>query len=190
MNTTKTVFATAEVEDVFSSVVPIYDLQKFLGVLSLSKEDAEIEFGNQNMIIRQGSSEIKYAYCAENLIQSPPPNKNIKMGKIDVSFELKSDVWQLVSNAMNVLGFTEFAFVGKDGKLSIQTLSTKNESSDTFSRELGKTNLTFKTILDAEKMKLIPDDYTVEITSKGLSHFKGSTVEYWIAISTKSEFGE
>ena len=189
MNTTKTVFANAEVEEDFPTIAPIHDLQKFLGIISLSKEDTEIEFGDKSMVICSGKSKVKYAYGAENLIVSPPPGKNIKMGKINVSFELKHEVWQQVSNAMSILGFTEFAFIGKDGELSIQALSTRNDSSDTFSTDLGPTDLEFKAIIDAEKMRLIPGDYTVEI-SKGLAHFKGLFAEYWIAISMKSEFGD
>lgn len=188
MNTTSTVFAKADIEDEFEATAPIHDLQKFLGVLSLSKENTDIEFGDKNMVIRSGKSRVKYAYCAENLITSPPVGKNIKMGGVDVSFDLPHETWQQVSNAMSVLGFTEFAFVGEEGVLSVQALSTRNESSDTFSTELGSTDLTFKAVLDADKMRLIPGDYAVEISQKGLAHFKGPTAEYWIAISTKSEF--
>ena len=188
MNETMTVFANAEVEDTFEETAPIHDLRKFLGVLSLTKNPSDIEFGKKNMIIRQGRSKVKYAYCAENLIVCPPADKAIKMGTVNVAFDLKHETWQQVSSAMDVLGFTEFAFVGEEGKLSIQALSTRNDSSDTFSTELGDTDLTFKVILDSDKMRLIPDDYSVEISKKGLSYFKGTKAEYWIAISTKSEF--
>jgi hypothetical protein len=44
-------------------------------------------------------------------------------------------------------------------------------------------------VFKAENLKLIPQDYTVKITSKGLSHFKGNQVidvDYWIALEAKA----
>jgi hypothetical protein len=89
---------------------------------------------------------------------------------------------------MSIMGFSEFAFVGEDGVLSVQALSTRNESSDTYSAELGSTDLTFKCVIDADKMKLIPGNYEVSVSKAGLAYFAGDVAEYWIAISTKSEF--
>lgn len=188
MSSTETVFAKATVPDDFPRTIAIYDLSKFLGILSLSKEESEIDFGENSMTIRQGKSVIQYAYCPEELIDSPPAGKDIKIKSVDVSFQLNNDVWQQVHRAMNILGFQEFAFVGEDGELSIQALSTRNESSDTFSTTLGETDLNFKCVIDADKMRLIPDDYHVSVTKKGLAYFQGSSAEYWIAISTKSQF--
>jgi hypothetical protein len=191
MSSTETVFAKAVVPDRFPRSISIYDLSKFLGILSLTKEDSEIDFQAKSLIISQGDSTIKYAYCPEELIDSPPEGKDIKIKNVVVSFQLNNDVWQQVTRAMHVLGFQEVAFCGTDGVLSVEALSTRNDSSDTFSTVLGETNLEFQCVIDADKMRLIPDDYTVEITSQNqshLAHFRGSVAEYWIAISTKSWF--
>jgi hypothetical protein len=190
MSPSETVFAKATVSDEFPCDAPLYDLSKFLGLLSLSKDDSDIEFGSSSLLIRQGRSKVKYAYCPENLIDAPPVGKDIKMRDIDVKFELPQDVWSQVTKAMSIMGFSEFAFVGEDGVLSVQALSTRNESSDTYSAELGSTDLTFKCVIDADKMKLIPGNYEVSVSKAGLAYFAGDIAEYWIAISTKSEFND
>lgn len=190
MNPGKTIFARASIPDEFDNGAAIYDLSKFLGIISLTDSASNVEFKDKLLEIRQGKSFVKYAYCPEDMIASPPRDKEIKMGPVDVSFTLQASVWKEVSNAMRIMGFSEFAFIGTDGKLSIQALTTKVEGADTYSTELGDCNIEFKAIIDAEKMKLIPGDYVVEVSKKGLAHFKGETVEYWIAISTKSEFEE
>ena len=190
MSPTETVFAKAVVTDEFTQDAAIYDLSKFLGLLSLSKEDTDIEFGTSSLVMRQGKSKVKYAYCPENLIDAPPVGKDIKMRDIDVTFELPQDIWSQVTKAMSIMGFSEFAFVGEDGVLSVQALSTRNESSDTYSADLGETDLTFKCVIDADKMKLLSGNYQVSVSKKGLAHFKGDVAEYWIAISTKSEFND
>lgn len=187
MNKGETIFAKAEVPDVFSEEAGIYDLSRFLGIISLTDAPSDIEFHKKYMDIRQGNSHVKYAYAPTKLIATPPPG-TIKMGDIDVSFTLDESVWKEVSSAMHIMEFAEFAFVGEEGKLLVQALSTKNESSDTYSAEIGKCDLTFQAIITAEKMKLIPGNYAVNITRKGLAHFRGDVAEYWIAISQKSQF--
>ena len=43
-----------------------------------------------------------------------------------------------------------------------------------------------------ENLKIVPGDYDVDISSKGISHFKNtsSDLEYWIALEPTSEYGE
>ena len=46
----------------------------------------------------------------------------------------------------------------------------------------------FKAIFKAENIKIIPGDYEVSISSKGISHFSGESVEYYIAVESNSTF--
>jgi len=185
-----TIHARATIEDEFPRTIPIYDLNKFLGILALTKEDSDIEFSERYMTITQGKSTVRYAYTSESQIVSPPIDKTINISNPDVTFELTQEVWSRLSNAMRVMGFSEFAFVGEDGILSIQALSTKNDSSDTYSTDIGETDKTFSCVIEATNMRIIPGNYSVSVLSKGLSHFKGDIAEYWIGISTRSTFGE
>jgi hypothetical protein len=43
-----------------------------------------------------------------------------------------------------------------------------------------------------ENLKIIPGDYNVSISSKGISYFKSvnTDLEYWIALEPTSEYGE
>ena len=72
--------------------------------------------------------------------------------------------------------------------LYIEAVDTKGASSDTFSVEVGETNNEFKMIFRAENIKLIPQNYNCMISSKGLAHFKGEYVEYWIACESNSHY--
>ena len=47
----------------------------------------------------------------------------------------------------------------------------------------------FEMIFSADNMKLLPGDYDVEISSKGLSHWAGDKVEYWVAVEKDSKYG-
>ena len=182
------ILAKAKITDEFPRVVPIYDLAKFLGILSLTKDESVIEFYERSMRITQGTYSVIYAYTPEDQIIAPPIDKVIKIKDPDVMFELSQEVWLRLSQAMRVMGFSEFAFVGEMGVLSIQALSTKNESSDIYMTVIGETDKVFTCIIDASNMRLMPADYTVSVMSKGISYFQSGDWEYWIGISKKSVF--
>ena len=185
----ESIYAKAKVDDEFPKEVGIYDLPKMLGILSLSKE-SELNFEENFLEVVQGKSKVKYAYCSPDVIKIPPKGKDIVVKNPEVEFELKNEVLQNVLKAMGILRFSELAFTGRDGVLQVETLSTKNDNSDVYSTEIGETDKEFFAVFDAEKLKMIPGDYMVEISSKGISHFKGVETEYWIAINAnKSTFG-
>lgn len=183
---TESIFAKAIIQDDFPQTFGIFELSKFLGILSLSKA-SELEFKDDHLIIRQGKSKIKYGYCDPSLIVVPP-DKDIKLGTPEVMFELSPEAIQGVMKAMQILGFSELEFKGEDGNLSIGTVNTKNSGSNIYSTDIGETSKTFSAIIEVDKLKLIPNIYTVSISSRGLAHFKCDQIEYWIALSTKSKF--
>ena len=182
---TKTTVAKATVPDSFPMKVGIYDLSKFLGILSLDK-DSDIDFQDKHMLIKQGRSKIKYNYCDASLILHP--EKDVKVFDVYVKFDLTPEILQGVTKAMSILKFSEIEIRGEDGLLYISTVNTKNKGSDVFSTEIGEVDKTFSAIIEAEKLKLIQSTYTVSLSNEGLSHFKSDNVEYWIALSTKSNF--
>jgi len=182
----ETIYAKATIPDEFPTSFGIFDLSKFLGILSLDP-NSDITFDKTHLTINQGKSKIKYTYCNPELIVAPPTS-DVTLPTPYITFELKQEVLQGVMKAMAILGFNELVFSGEDGVLSVQTLSSKNDSSDVYSTELGETDLTFTNIIEADKLKLINDTYNVFITKEGLTLFKSDTVEYYIANSTKSSF--
>jgi hypothetical protein len=190
MSDSKTCFAAANIDSEIPRNVPIYDLSKFLGILSLSNE-SEIDFHDNHMIINQGSGKVKYVYAEESLINSPNPEKKIKLPHVDVTFDLTTEVLNTIRKAMGILKFNELVFSGYGGKLYVETLSVKNESSDSYSIEIGETDIEFKAVIKAETLHLLPRDYTVSICgtkSPQAAHFVSDQVEYFVALSTDSVF--
>jgi hypothetical protein len=183
----KSLFATAVVPNTFEQQFCIYDLSRFLGLLSL-KQNSDISFKEDHLIITQDNGyKTRYTYCNPELILIPP-DKEIQMPEPFCTFTLSKDVLQSVFKAMQILGFNEIQFSGQNGVLSVSAVNTKNPSADIYSAEIGQIGKNFSAIIEAEKMKLLNTDYTVEIASKGLSHFIGKDVQYWIALSAKSSF--
>jgi hypothetical protein len=183
---TKTVMAKATVPDNFTAFA-IYDLSRFIGVLSLFKEP-ELEFNGKIITIKGNSGESISYTCADPSNIVTPPSKDIKLPSEDVNFTLEEEVFGKTQKALSVLGLPEFAVVGDGTKIYLQAVDSKNPTSDIYKVEVGETDLTFRAIFKSDNLKIIPGKYDVTISSKGLSCFVGDDVTFWIATEASSNF--
>lgn len=189
MTPTKTIFAQAKIDQEITTESAVYDLSKFLGLLTLNKEP-EIDFDNEDHITIKGDKNtIKFRKANPTLIAAPPKGKSIKMKSKDVVFNLPYDIVKDVIKAMSIMGFAEIIFAGKDGKLSIMTTVSGRDDADYYSAEIGETDKNFVVIVDADKFKLLPRDYEVVLSSQGLVYLKSDDgIEYWLSTSKNSKF--
>ena len=180
----KTIMARATVPDNFSGTYGIYALNRFISALSLF-ESADIEFGGESARISSNNRSIVYHYSDPSVIMVPP-EREIKLPSVDVEFRLTNKDIQTVMKALGVLGLPEIAVVGDGSTVSLQAVDTKAGSADTYSIDVGETDKAFRAIFRAENMKMMDGDYTVRLSSKGISLFVGMDIEYWIAIESTS----
>ena len=89
---------------------------------------------------------------------------------------------------MAVLKYSEVAISGTGESIYLETVNTKNPSSDTFKVKVGSTTAKFKVIIKDNNLKLISDSYKVKISKKGLAELQGKTVTYWVATEASSVF--
>lgn len=182
----KTIIARATITETFPTVVPIYNLNRFLNSLS-NHEDPELEFGEKLVRIHDSNSYSDYHYADASVI-TVPPDKDIKLPSVDVTFKLTNKTVQKVVKAMGVLGLPEIAVVGNGTRIFLQAVDSKNSSADTFSIEVGETDKVFKAVFKSENIRIMEGDYSVEISSKMISKFTGVDVTYWIAVEATSVF--
>ena len=189
----KNILAQAELEDEFPKDFAIYELNRFLGAVSLF-DDPELEFNAKSVNIGTTKHSADYVYCDPSMIVTPPEN-NITFPDPEVKFTLTQDSLSQVMRASNVLGTPEIAIEGgphPNDSIRIKALDVNNDSTDTFQVVLDeKSGHTFRFVFKTENMKMIPGNYDVEISSKGISHFslQGTKLQYWIATESTSNFG-
>ena len=184
----KTLIAIANIPDTIPSDACIYDMSRFLSILSLY-EDPDVEFHDKYFIISEGKRRTKYVYADISMIHTPP-EKDITIPSADVVVDVNWDDISSVLKAAGVLQFTEVAFVGVDGKCYLKAIDSSNEGADDFGVEIGETADTFKIVIKTDNLKLLPQDYRVTLCSKGISEFKGSDVTYFVAIDSKSTYNK
>lgn len=184
ISTNKTIMARATVPDSFEGTYGIYALNRFISALSLF-ENAFVEFGQDSALISSNNRSIVYHYSDPSVIVVPP-EREIKLPSVDVEFSLTNKDIQTVMKALGVLNLPEIAVVGDGSTVSLQAIDTKAGSADKYSIEVGTTDKAFRAIFRAENMKMMDGDYTVRLSSKGISQFIGIDAEYWIAIESTS----
>ena len=184
----KTLIAIAEIPDEIPSEACVYDLSRFLSILSLYN-DPDVEFGDKYFIISEGKRRTKYVYADVSMIHTPP-EKDINIPSEDVVVNVTESDLSSVLKAAGVLQFTEIAFVGESGKCYLKAIDSANDNADDFGVEIGETDDEFKVIIKTDNLKLMPMDYKVTICSKGISEFKGDNVTYFVAIDSKSTYNK
>ena len=188
----KNVLAEATISEEIPTDFGVYDLNNFLSVLSLHKEEPVLEFESNNVLISglKGRSKIKYRFCAPHMIVVPP-EKQINMPDAEISFDISAEDFDWVLRAANVLSSPNIVVESDGDKIYVSTIDILDDSKHNDSLEVsngngGKYRMIFKT----ENFKMLSGGYSVSISSKGISHFKHKTVniQYWIATETGSTF--
>ena len=185
------ILAKATVEETFSDKFAIYDLNRFLALIgSLSDPSLDISSEKKNIKIKSGSSQTVYGLSDESLVVTAPA-KDLKVSG-EVQFTLSKDVMSSVLKMAGILGLPNISVRGDRNVVSVAAVDVKNPDSDVFSMEVGKTKAEFEMIFSTENFKMIPGDYEVTISSKGISHLKNTKepIEYWIAIESGSRYEE
>ena len=185
-----TILASVEVEEEFPKTFPIYELNRFLGTLSLFN-DPELNFDENGVSITDDKHSAIYRYCGSSSMFQTPPDKDITFPDAEVEFELSHEQFKTTINAANTLGLPEVVVEGNGTDIELVVSDTGNISSDRFSTTVGKTDKTFNMIFKTENLnKIIEGDYTVALSSKRISHFKRKTdsLQYWIALEQNSSY--
>jgi hypothetical protein len=189
----RTVLSTAVVDANFPKDFGIYDLNEFMGVLSLV-DTPRLKFEDEYVVVNDstGRSKVKYFYSSEDTLTTP--QKDITMPETNVKFVLTNDTLNRLKKAASTLGHSEISISGKDGVLSLSVVDSQNMTSNAFSIDIDgefDNDATFNFILSTNNLKILPGDYTVEISKKLISQFSHTSldVKYWIALEKTSTFG-
>jgi len=189
----KNILAEVTIKEEIPADFGVYDLNNFLSVVSLHKDDPSFEFDEKHVVIvgNKGRSKIKYRFCEPTMIVTPP-EKQFVMPEAEIKFTFSSEDFDWVLRAASVLSSPHIAIESGGKKVSIVTLDLQNDAAHTDALEIAEGNGNkFKMIFKTENLtKVLPGVYEVAISSKGVSHFKNKNVplQYYISTEAGSKF--
>ena len=186
--------ARAVVEETFPIQFAIYDLNQLLSLISVS-QDPDIEFGEKSMIIRSGDGgEIEYFYADPTLVTAPAENPP-QLEDI-FTFDLSSSDISTIVKTASIVSATMMSIEAKNGKVTLSINDPKNNTSHSFKKTLGTSDLSFNVKMSIDSFKVAPDTYNVRIayaigkSGKVLVFFFESSsrsLAYLIAADTSSK---
>jgi hypothetical protein len=183
----KNIMASASVTEAFPAEFGIYDLNEFLGAMSLF-EDPELDFSEKFVTIKEGANSIKY-FAADASVLTVPTRK-ITFPDAEIEFTLTSTMLNMIHRTASVLRATDLQIIGDGSKITITVGDKKNVTGNSYSAHAGSTDKNFQANLKVENLKMLPGDYIVSISSKKISRFKASASElvYYVAVEADSTF--
>ena len=179
----KNILVYADVEESFDSQLSIYDLGVFLGGLSLF-EQPSIDTSRDNYVTvsdTKGRSKTKFFYADPDII-TQPPEKEINLPSEDVKFRLESTALQQLQRAASVYQLPDLCLFGDGEKMNLCLTDKKNDTSNTYSIEVGKSDDEFCYCFKVENLKLLLGDYNVTLSKSNVALFQGECVKYFIAL--------
>jgi hypothetical protein len=180
----KTILAEVTLSEEFPQDFGIYDLNQFLSVLSIYKNDAELEFDPVNVTIKSGRNKTKYRLTDKTMIVTPP-DKTLTLPSEDVSINLSAQDLDWVIKTSNVVQSPNVAVESDGDSVKLVMFDSSNDSAHISSIDLDEQGVgkRYKMVFKTENLKLIPGAYEVKISSKGIASFKNekANLQYWIA---------
>lgn len=188
----KNIMASTTVAETFPKGFGIYDLNEFLSAHSLI-EDADLEFGEDSVIIKSPTASLTYRYADTSILTAP--EKGVNMPESEVSITITEDLISQIRKAGSALGHPVVSIVADKGydNIYFEVKDPNNSSANTFQIKTGdySGNAVFDFQFLIANLKLIPGDYEVSVSSKLISHWEcinNNPVEYWIALEKNSTF--
>lgn len=179
----KTVLAKAKVTENFETGFAIYELNKFLGALSLFN-NPELTFHEKYVVISENNQKIRYTFCDPSTIVVPP-SKDINLPDVKINFTLDAAVIQSLNKSVGVLGLPEIAIYADGEFVYIAAANSKNPSADEFSIKLAESSETFKFFFNKEYFKILERDYDVSLSSQALVELVSGDLKYFIMGESK-----
>lgn len=188
---TKTVFAKYDCPENFKSEFGIYRLDKLLSVLSFFAEP-EVVISDKNLVIKDSNSSAKIAFADPSVLVYPQKDK-IDLPTVDAEFDVSQDELSDVIKAASIMELPFVAFESDGAKIYLKALDYKNPNGDVYTIELAEnedhdTGDGFTALFNITNLKMIPADYHVQISAKGIAQFSNDKMTYWIAVEKDSNF--
>ena len=179
----KNILAIADVEESFDSQISIYDLGVFLGGLSLF-DSPKIDTSQSNYVTvsdERGKSKTRFFYADPDII-TQPPEKEINIPSEDVKFRLEAGTLQQLQRAASVYQLPDLCLFCSDGTMNLCVTDKKNDTSNSYSVEVGESEDEFCYCFKVENLKLLAGDYNVTISKQNVALFQGDGIKYFIAL--------
>jgi len=188
----KNVVAVANVKEKFPVEFGIWDMNKFLGTISLF-DNPEFSFGEKSVrVVGKNGGKVSYYYSEPSLLTTL--TKEIKMPEVVINFALSQSDFDDALKAASVLQLPDMCVCSnnEEGTIELVVLDKKSSTTNNYKITLGDNvdGGTFKFYYRIENLKLLPGDYSVSLCASVVSRFvhKEYDLVYYVALEMDSTY--
>lgn len=183
----KNIIASAVISESFPIEFGIYDLNEFLGALSLF-DAPELSFNDKFVLMGEGKNSVRY-YAANQSVLTIVPNVK-QFPEPDIEFDLPGSMLSQIQRVASILHVSDFSLVGDGDTIKVVVGDKSNPTGNVYQSEVGETNKQFKVDFKVENLKIMSGDYRVSIGGKKISRFQSTNLQlvYYVAIELSSTF--
>jgi hypothetical protein len=121
------------------------------------------------------------------------PDKRPNIQEVDVKFVFTQEDFTWILRSASVLGSPNMAVQSDGTTVSLTTFDSVNDSSHSHDMVLENVDAggkSYKLIFKTENLKMIPGNYDVEISSRGIAKFIGNNdnLVYYVTLETSSQY--
>ena len=184
----KTGMAVATVEEDFGVEFGIWDLNKFLGVVSLFNNPT-FAFGEKSVKIKNGGdSVVNYYYSEPRLLTYP--TKDVNMPKVDISITLTEKNFNELQKAASVMQLPDLSFKSDDDSIVAMVSDLSDPTSNSYKVVVGIGDVlpNFLFNFKMENIKILPGDYKINFAKNVVGEFvhQSIPVKYWFAMEANT----
>lgn len=184
----KTGMAIATVEETFDVEFGIWDLNKFLGVISLFNNPT-FAFGEKSVKIKNGGdSVVNYYYSEPRLLTYP--TKDVNMPKVDISITLTEKNFNELQKAASVMQLPDLSFKSDDDDIVAMVSDLSDPTSNSYKVVVGSGDVLpdFLFNFKMENIKILPGDYKINFAKNVVGEFihQSIPVKYWYAMEANT----
>lgn len=186
ISVSRTVYASATVDEVFPKEFAIYDLQEFLKTLALFNEPT-VEYNDTHILIKGDGRNVKYHYSSPSVVMSPPNKNPAEITTPLLKFKMTSSILDAVMKASAVLRLKEVRFDGENKEILV---FNKDNSGNEYRLDLpADAEGDGTALLSVANLKMISDDYDVLVgeTTVSFTSPNGNDLFYIVGRETEAD---
>jgi hypothetical protein len=181
--------AVASVEETFDTEFGIWDLNKFLGVVSLFN-NPNFTFGEKSVKIKNGGDSVVNYYYSEPRLLSVP-TKDVNMPPVDLSIELTEKNFLELQKASSVMQLPDLIFTSDDDNIIVMVSDISDPTSNSYKITLANSESPvpeFMFHFKMENIKILQGDYKINFANNIVGEFvnKNIPLKYWFAMEANT----
>lgn len=185
MSSQRNVVGSVTLAETFPQDFGIYDMNEFLGVVSLF-DSPELSFEGKFVKVSEGENSVKF-YSADASVLLYP-QKEIVFPDVGATFQLTERAFAQIQKTSSVLRASDVLFEGDGTSITVSVLDKANPTGNSFKAVLGSTDKTFKVYMKVDNLKFLSGDYKVEFAqSKRISRFSSTSSDLTYIVAVESD---